>query len=75
MHHYYTVYLIYRPEPLKLEECSVYDLKDHPDFKFRPGSIVIRVLDCDESMAHSSSESIGQVLDNHSHTGKVLFKF
>ena len=33
-----------RPEPVFLEasESSVYDLKEHPDFKFRPGAIVIR---------------------------------
>ena len=33
-----------RPEPIFIEasESSVYDLKEHPDFKFRPGAIVIR---------------------------------
>ena len=35
-----------QPEPVFLEstQCSVYDLKDHPDFKYRPGAIVIRLL-------------------------------
>lgn len=26
-------------------EASAYDLKDHPDFKFRPAQTVIRVID------------------------------
>ena len=25
------------------EEVSVYDIKDHPDYKFRPGHVVVRV--------------------------------
>lgn len=31
--------------PLELgeQEVSVYDIKDHPDFKYRPASCVIRV--------------------------------
>ena len=34
------------PQPIycSSSEASVYDLKDHPDFKYRPGSIVIRVM-------------------------------
>ena len=33
-----------QPEPIFIEssQSSVYDLKDHPDFKYRPGAIVIR---------------------------------
>lgn len=34
----------YSPEVLSEEEVSVYDIKDHPDFKYRPGSCVIRVV-------------------------------
>ncbi|KAJ8300817.1 hypothetical protein KUTeg_022336 [Tegillarca granosa] len=30
-------------ESVEPEEVSVYDIKDHPDFKFRPGQTVIRV--------------------------------
>ena len=32
------------PQPIycSTSDASVYDLKDHPDFKYRPGSIVIR---------------------------------
>ena len=47
---------------------SVYDLKDHPDFKFRPGSIVVRVAD---PCGSSSVGSAGQVLDNHTN-GQVI---
>lgn len=33
------------PNPIKLDqsEVSVYDLKDHPDFQYRPGTVTIRV--------------------------------
>ena len=47
---------------LESSEVSVYDLKDHPDFKYRPGSIVVRVAD---PRGSSSVGSAGQVLDNH----------
>jgi len=54
------------PAVIETTEVSVYDLKDHPDFKFRPGSIVVRVAGTGESAAGAA----GQVLDNHQ-TGKV----
>ncbi|CAH2211725.1 jg4244, partial [Pararge aegeria aegeria] len=31
------------PQLLYESEMSVYDLKDHPDFQYRPGTVVIRV--------------------------------
>ncbi len=30
-------------ESIVSEEMSVYDIKDHPDYKFRPGHVVVRV--------------------------------
>ena len=63
----------------KTEE-PVYDLKDHPDFKYRPGSIVIRVANfsqCDSRDLSTDSENTiisgsgGQVLDNYP-SGKIL---
>ena len=62
----------------KTEE-PVYDLKDHPDFKYRPGSIVIRVANFSKtdnfSPKKDSEETIsgsgGQVLDNYP-SGKIL---
>ena len=42
----------------------MYDLRDHPDFKYRPGSIVIRVSNFDDE--HGASSCGGQVLDNYS---------
>ena len=36
-------------------------LKDHPDFKFRPGSIVIRVMN---KAGDDCGLGAGQVLDN-----------
>lgn len=41
---------------------SVYDLKDHPDFKYRPASIVIRVANYEGEQCGLGA---GQVLDNH----------
>uniref|UniRef100_T1JBM6 Probable D-lactate dehydrogenase, mitochondrial n=1 Tax=Strigamia maritima TaxID=126957 RepID=T1JBM6_STRMM len=42
------------------QEVSVYDLKDHPDFKYRPGSVVIRVANFEDDSTESTA---GQVLD------------
>ena len=66
------VFFLFYDSPVVTEtaEVSVYDLKDHPDFKFRPGSIVVRVADTGES----SVGAAGQVLDNHQ-TGKVISYF
>ncbi|KAF2354207.1 Ubiquitin-conjugating enzyme E2 [Trinorchestia longiramus] len=56
------------PQPvLKGEqEVSVYDLRDHPDFRYRPGSVVIRVANFD----NDQTSTTGQVLDNFP-TGQV----
>ena len=50
------------PQPIYVStsDASVYDLKDHPDFKFRPGSIVIRVMN---SAGEDCGLGAGQVLD------------
>ena len=39
-------------------EVSVYDLKDHPDFQYRPGTVVIRVANFTGSEASCTA---GQV--------------
>jgi len=51
-----------RPQPQYLEssECSVYDLKEHPDFKFKHGAIVIRVA---AGTGEKCGLGAGQVLD------------
>ncbi|GAB6031161.1 hypothetical protein CHUAL_007964 [Chamberlinius hualienensis] len=51
-----------RPIFLNEEEVSVYDLKDHSDFKYRPGSVVIRVANFEND---DSEYTAGQVLDVH----------
>ena len=50
------------PQPIYVSttDASVYDLKDHPDFKFRPGSIVIRVMN---TAGEDCGLGAGQVLD------------
>ena len=50
------------PQPIYVatSDNSVYDLKDHPDFKYRPGSIVIRVMN---SSGEDCGLGAGQVLD------------
>ncbi|GAB0092462.1 (E3-independent) E2 ubiquitin-conjugating enzyme [Sergentomyia squamirostris] len=43
-------------------EVSVYDLKDHPDFQYRPGTIVIRVANF---VGEDATCTAGQVIDNY----------
>ncbi|XP_063972384.1 (E3-independent) E2 ubiquitin-conjugating enzyme UBE2O [Diachasmimorpha longicaudata] len=52
------------PQPTFLEEreVSVYDLKDHPDFQYRPGTLVIRIANFEGEDAGCTA---GQVLDNY----------
>ncbi|KAG8238849.1 hypothetical protein J437_LFUL018746 [Ladona fulva] len=51
-----------RPKFLEENEVSVYDLKDHPDFQYRPGTVVIRVANFEGEDANCTG---GQVLDNY----------
>lgn len=55
-----------QPQYLCEQEMSVYDLRDHPDFRYRPGSVVIRVANFEENQTCFT----GQVLDNFP-TGEV----
>ena len=41
---------------------SVYDLKDHPDFQYRPGTLVIRIANFE---GEDTGCTAGQVLDNY----------
>ncbi|KAJ1526736.1 hypothetical protein ONE63_008315 [Megalurothrips usitatus] len=52
------------PQPTLLDEneVSVYDLKDHPDFQYRPGTVVIRVANFEGEDVNCTA---GQVLDNY----------
>ncbi|KAI4476444.1 hypothetical protein M0804_013572 [Polistes exclamans] len=52
------------PQPTLLEEreVSVYDLKDHPDFQYRPGIVVIRIANFEGEDVGCTA---GQVLDNY----------
>ncbi|EDW43357.1 (E3-independent) E2 ubiquitin-conjugating enzyme UBE2O isoform X1 [Drosophila sechellia] len=45
-----------------LEELSVYDLKDHSDYQYRPGTMVIRVSNFTGEDVNSTA---GQVIDNY----------
>ncbi|XP_026317784.1 (E3-independent) E2 ubiquitin-conjugating enzyme UBE2O [Hyposmocoma kahamanoa] len=49
------------PQMLHESEVSVYDLKDHPDFQYRPGTVVIRVANF---TGEDSNCTAGQVIDN-----------
>lgn len=49
------------PQFLSESEVSVYDLKDHPDFQYRPGTVVIRVANFTGEDANCTA---GQVIDN-----------
>ncbi len=62
-----------RPQEVEETEEPVYDLRDHPVFKYRPGSIVIRVANfaAEGTPAHGADCNGGQVLDNYP-SGQVL---
>jgi len=45
-----------------IEELSVYDLKDHSDYQYRPGTMVIRVSNFTGEDVDSTA---GQVIDNY----------
>lgn len=51
MHRFTIIFLFFvRPEEISLKsEVSVYDIKDHPYYKYRPGYAVIRVDGADVS--------------------------
>ncbi len=55
------------PKHVETTEEPVYDLRDHPDFRFRPGSIVIRVANFGEAEVEGVACCGGQVLDNYTH--------
>ncbi|XP_059621124.1 (E3-independent) E2 ubiquitin-conjugating enzyme [Phlebotomus argentipes] len=50
------------PKYMGESEVSVYDLKDHPDFQYRPGTIVIRVANF---VGEDATCTAGQVVDNY----------
>uniref|UniRef100_A0A0V0G6I3 Putative ubiquitin-conjugating enzyme e2 o-like isoform x1 n=1 Tax=Triatoma dimidiata TaxID=72491 RepID=A0A0V0G6I3_TRIDM len=60
----YTADNVDCPQPALLmeNEVSVYDLKDHPDFQYRPGTVVIRVANF---QGEDEGCTAGQVLDNY----------
>lgn len=60
-----------RPTLLMENEVSVYDLKDHPDFQYRPGTVVIRVANF---QGEDEGCTAGQVLDNYPE-GRVCHSF
>lgn len=51
----------FRPSCKEVEELSVYDLKDHADYQYRPGTMVIRVSNFTGDDVNSTA---GQVFDN-----------
>lgn len=50
-----------RPTYKGESEVSVYDLKDHPDFQYRPGTIVLRIANFGDEKQCTAA---GQVMDN-----------
>lgn len=52
----------FRPTYKGESECSVYDLKDQPDFQYRPGTMVIRVANF---VGEDVNCTAGQVIDNY----------
>ena len=52
------------PKDKVVESVSVYDIKDHPDFQFRPGSCVIKIM-LENVTDFEASASVGQVIRVH----------
>lgn len=42
---FYFLLLFFSPQLVGSEEVSVYDLNDHPDFNYRPQTVVVRITD------------------------------
>ncbi|RWS10292.1 Ubiquitin-conjugating enzyme E2 O-like protein, partial [Dinothrombium tinctorium] len=61
---------VFAPQLIKIEDASVYDIKDHPDFHYRPGCCVIRIAS-NEIITGNASNRAGQVVDL-SITGQLL---
>jgi hypothetical protein len=53
-------------------EMSVYDLKDHPDFQYRPGTVVIRVANFTGEDAYCTA---GQVHTTHALSPKGHLRY
>lgn len=51
-----------KPSYKGASEVSVYDLKDHPDFQYRPGTMVIRVANF---VGEDANCTAGQIIDNY----------
>lgn len=49
---------------LSESEVSVYDLKDHPDFQYRPGTVVIRVANFTGEDANCTAGQVGAMFRN-----------
>lgn len=62
--------LFYSPNLVEKTDFSVYDLRDHPDFHFKSGSLIIYIShDLNPKL---STINVGQVL-NAGPNGKVNF--
>jgi len=57
---FHTYILGQEMEPHQLEtvQLSVYDLKDHPDFQYRPGTVAMRIANFDPN---KHGACVGQV--------------
>jgi len=49
-----------KPTQLEVTDCSVYDIKDHPDFGCGPGTVVIRISGFEED----NDACVGQIVDS-----------
>ncbi|KAI8435760.1 hypothetical protein MSG28_003995 [Choristoneura fumiferana] len=58
-HHGRTA-IVHWPQMLHESEMSVYDLKDHPDFQYRPGTVVIRVANFTGEDANCTAGQVGE---------------
>lgn len=56
---------VFSPQYISESEVSVYDVKDHPDFQYRPGTVVIRVANFTGTEAKCTAGQVLKKSDQH----------
>lgn len=64
--------IFYRPNPIEKTDFSVYDLRDHPDFHFKSGCLIIHI--CPDTNPDLNPLTAGQVL-NAGTDGRVIISY
>jgi len=68
----HLIQLIFRPNPIEKTYFSVYDLRDHPDFHFKSGCLIIHINP--DTNPDLNTLTAGQVL-SAGPDGRVIFLY